>query len=528
MKRGLTRAAPAVVLFASSAVSAIAATPCESLRSLVLPQTNITVAASVPAGSFLPPGAAKPLTDVPAFCRVAATLTPTSDSDIKIEVWMPTSGWNGRFHGVGNGGFAGTMSYPALADAIARGDASASTDTGHSTPGGSFGMGHPEKIADWGYRSIHVMTEAAKAIIRAFYGNAARQSYFTGCSTGGHQALAEAQRYPADYDGIVAGDHGANRTHLHASFIWTLAATQTDPASRIPAEKFPVIHDAVLAACDALDGVSDGFLADPRRCRFDPATLRCPGGDGPHCLTASQVEALTKLYDGMRNPRTGEPLYPGAAVGSETRPGSLWTDIALSFPNFGDLFRFWVFEDLNWDWKTFDFDRDLARTDAKLGPSVVALNPDLSAFASRGGKLLLYHGWEDTRVSPIDSIAYFDSVAAFVDHGRKSASTRYSQAALRKTQAFARLFMVPGMGHCSGGPGPTSFDALQAVESWVERGLAPNRILAAHKEDGVTTMTRPLCPYPQEAAYLGLGSTNDAANFSCAVVTTPARSSSGK
>lgn len=520
MHRSFVHLTSALVLVAGLASRAGAA-PCDSLTSLTLAHGRVTLAASVPAGSFLPPGASKPLTNLPAFCRVAATLTPTSDSDITFEVWMPASGWNGRFHGVGNGGFAGTISYAALADAITRGDASASTDTGHATSGGSFGMGHPEKIADWGYRSIHVMTDAAKAIVRTFYGSAARHSYFTGCSTGGHQALVEAQRYPTDYDGIVAGDHGANRTHLHASFVWTLAATQKDPGGAIPASKFPAIHKAVLAACDALDGVADGFLTDPRRCRFDPAALACSGADadGPGCLTRPQVDALKKLYNGMRNPRTGELLYPGATVGSELMPNSLWTDTALSFPNFGDLFTFWVFEDPNWNWRTFDFDKDMAKTDAKLAASVVALDPDLNAFAARGGKLLLYHGWDDTRVSPFDSINYFDSVAAFVDRGKRSTpAASYSEAALTKTRKFARLFMVPGMGHCSGGPGPTSFDALSAVEQWVEHGTAPERVVAAHKEDGATRMTRPLCPYPQEAVYTGRGDTNDAANFACRVV----------
>jgi feruloyl esterase len=443
---------------------------------------------------------------------VAATLTPTSDSSIKVEVWMPMTGWTRRFVGVGNGGFAGTISYAAMAGMLRRSDATASTDTGHATPGGAFGMGYPEKVLDWASRSTHLMTETAKAIVKAFYDNGPRYSYFSGCSTGGHQGLSEAQRYPNDYDGILAGAHGGNRTRLHASFLWTFAAVRKDPAATIPPAKLAVIHDAVMNACDALDGVKDGFLTNPKRCQFDPSVLRCQGTDKPECLTGPQLEAVKKIYDGMRNPRTKQVLYPGWTFGSETAPGGIWADMSLPEPSFEDLFRYWVFEDPKWDWRSFDFDRDMEKTDAKIGAVVNALNPDLSIFQARGGKIVMYHGFNDTRVSPDDSINYYEKVLSAMGGSSRGTGTA------SRTSELVRLFMVPGMGHCASGPGPTTFDGLGALERWVEQGVAPTQIVGSHVADGAVTMTRPLCPYPEEAVYKGQGSTNDAANFTCRVV----------
>ena len=379
-------------------------------------------------------------------------------------------------------------------------------------------MGHPEKIADWAYRSTHVMTDAAKALVKAFYDGGPDWSYFTGCSTGGHQGLSEAQRYPGDYDGILAGDHGANRTLLHASFLWTYAAARKDQASTIPSSKLPVIHDAVLAACDLLDGVKDGFLTDPRRCRFDPAKLLCKGGDGPNCLTAPQVDAVKKIYDGMRNPRTKEITYPGWSRGSEVTRGGIWADMALTEPPFEDLFRYWIFEDPKWDWRSFDFDHDMEKTNLKIGAVANALNPDLSTFQARGGKIIMYHGFDDTRVAPADSVNYYERAVAAIGGGKSAKSSAGRQDGGKATQDLIRLFMVPGMAHCSGGPGPTTFDALTSLEEWVEHGVSPQRIIGSHLADGTVTLTRPLCPYPEEAVYLGRGSTNEAASFVCRVV----------
>jgi feruloyl esterase len=511
LRRSALIASLTLVIGTATVPSAAAAT-CESLTSLRLPQVAITLAQTVTAGTFTPPAtgpASRPLADLPPFCRVAATLTPTADSDIKVEVWMPTSGWTGRFVGVGNGGFGGVISYPAMASALRQSAATASTDTGHSSAGGAFGMGHPEKITDWASRSTHLMTETAKSIVQAFYDARPRYSYFSGCSTGGHQGLSEAQRYPTDYDGILAGAHGANRTRLHASFLWTYAAARKDPASTLPPAKLTFLHDAVMNACDTLDAVKDGILTNPSHCRFDPASLRCKGSDQPGCLTAPQVETVQKVYGGMRNPRTNELLYPGWPLGSEATPGGIWTDMSLAEPSFEDLFRYWVFEDPQWDWRTFDFDKHMQKTDAKLGATVNALSPDLSAFHARRGKLLMYHGVNDTRVSAIDSIDYYQKVLATLPrHDARGAAGN----------DLVRLFLVPGMGHCGGGLGPTTFDGLGVLQDWVEKGVVPARIVGSHVENGKTTMTRPLCAYPEEAVYLGRGDTNDAANFACRVV----------
>jgi feruloyl esterase len=510
--RSALAACLALVIGAAAARPAAAAS-CESLSSLRLPQATITFAQTVTGGSFTPPvsGAASPapLANLPFFCRVTATLTPTADSAIKVEVWMPTRGWSGRFVGVGNGGFGGVISYSAMASALRQSAATASSDTGHSSAGGAFGMNHPEKIIDWASRSTHLMTESAKSIVRAFYDASPRYSYFSGCSTGGHQGLSEAQRYPADYDGILAGAHGANRTHLHASFLWAYAAAHKDPAATLPPAKLTLLHDAVMNACDALDRVKDGMLTNPSRCHFDPSSLRCKDADQPGCLTKPQVEAVKKVYGGMRNPRTKQLLYPGWPLGSEATPGGIWADMSLAEPSYEDLFRYWVFDNPQWDWRTFDFDKDMQKADATLAATVNALSSDLSAFRGHGGKLLMYHGVNDNRVSASDSIDYYRSVVATLPRKEPHGLV---------VNAVIRLFLVPGMGHCGGGPGPTTFDGLGALQDWVEKGDPPSRIVGSHVEGGKTTMTRPLCPYPEEAVYAGRGDTNDAANFACRVV----------
>src|SRR5947208_4555408 len=259
---------------------------CEKLASLALPNTTITVAQSVAAGEFKPPaGPAVPFENLPAFCRVAATLTPSKDSDIKIEVWLPVSGWNGKFQAVGNGGWSGAVSLGALASAVRRGYAAASTDTGHSGGSASFALGHPEKLVDFAWRAVHEMTVQAKAIVSAYYGSGPKFSYWNGCSSGGKQGLKEAQRFPKDYDGIIAGAPANYWTHLMAGDLWPAHATHKDPASYIPPEKYQLIHRAALEACDALDGVKDGLLEDPTRCNFDAKTLLCAGEDTSACLT---------------------------------------------------------------------------------------------------------------------------------------------------------------------------------------------------------------------------------------------------
>lgn len=482
------------------------ASSCESLAALSLPASAITLALPVPAGelnlSSSGSAAASPYKDLPAFCRVAATLKPTSDSDIRIEVWLPANGWNGKFQAVGNGGWAGSISYATMGQALRRGYATASTDTGHTGGSAVFALGHHEKLIDFGYRAVHEMTVKSKAIITAFYGDAPRFSYWNGCSTGGRQGLKEAQQYPADFDGIIAGAPANFRTHLQVGQIWNASATLKDPARFIPPGKYQLMHKAAVDACDALDGVKDGILENPSRCHFDPKVLGCQGEDAPGCLTPPQVEAARKIYAGAKNPRTGQQIWPGLMPGSElgwgqTAGGPEPIGLAMEY------FKYVVFEDPNWDWRTFNFDIDTARTE-KLEYGMNATDPNLQQFVGHGGKLLLYHGWSDPLITPSNSISYYKSV---VD----------TMGGASKTADFARLFMVPGMGHCGGGEGPNSFDIVSTLEQWVEKGRAPEQMIASHLTKGAVDRTRPLCPYPQVATWKGSGSTDVAAGFVCAL-----------
>jgi feruloyl esterase len=469
---------------------------CQRLATMVLSEAKVTLAQTIAPGTFTMPtiaGQAAPpanaFDDLPSFCRVGATLTPSPDSNIKIEVWLPTTGWNGKLLAVGNGGWAGTIAYAAV-----------STDTGHTglNGDGSFALGHPEKITDFAHRAVHEMIVQAKAIVRAYYAAPPRWAYWTGCSTGGKQGLKEAQQFPDDLDGILAGAPTNNWTHLQAAAVSAFRATHKDEASFIPPAKYPVINQAVLAACDAHDGVKDGVLEDPRPCTFDPAVMTCPAGDAPTCLTAVQVEAARALYAPLKNPRTQVEIYPGLERGSE--PG--WTQYAggqAPFSISADHFRFVVFKDPKWDYRTLDVDKDVALADGTDNGLINATDPNLRPFFARGGKLLLYHGWTDPLIAPRNTINYYEAVAA----------------SLGAVEDSMRLFMVPGMNHCQGGAGTASFDGLGALEAWVERKQAPSRIPASHVENGVATRTRPLCPYPQVAAYVGSGSPDAAESFIC-------------
>ena len=482
-----------------------AAAPCESLSSLSLAKTTITMAQIVAPSALILPGRFRPdaWTDLPAFCRVVAKLEPSSDSSITIEVWLPSEGWNGSYQAVGNGGWAGTVSYGQMAEALRRGYATSSTDTGHTSNGASFALGHPERMIDFAYRSVHEMALKTKLIIEAFYGTAARHSYWYGCSTGGRQGLEEAQRFPGDFDGIVAVAPAINQARLNVSYVWAAQATLNDPASYIPQSKYGVIHDAVVQACDAGDGLADGVVDDPARCRFDPDVLRCGGADAPTCLTAPQVEAARRIYAGPKNPRTLQQIAPGLELGSELGWGALAAGPRANV--IGDsYFKFVVFEDTTWDFRTLDFDRDVARAYQIDGGLLAATDPDLTEFASRGGKLMLIHGWSDQFISPRYSINYYESVIEGMDSGDEAAE-------------FMRLFVAPGMAHCGGGDGPNAFDSLALIEQWVDQGTAPDQMIASRITRGEVVRTRPLCPYPQVARYTGTGSIDDDANFQCVV-----------
>jgi feruloyl esterase len=505
--------------------SPAAAQSCEKLAGLKLANTTITAAQSVAAGAFAPPaGPASPFKELPAFCRVTGVIKPTTDSEIRFEVWMPGSSWNGKFQGIGNGGFAGYISHIELAGAIARGYAAASTDTGHATTDASWALGHPEKLIDYGHRAVHEMTGKAKSIVSAFYGNGPKRSYFASCSNGGRQALMEAQRYPNDYDGIIAGAPANYFTHFLAGFAWNMQATLNDPASYIPSSKVKAIEAASLAACDARDGVTDGVIDDPTKCSFDPSVLLCKGAESDDCLTEKQIAALKKIYAGPRDSK-GEQIIPGFLPGGETGPNGWGRLIMGTGPGkagqltfLTESFANMVYNDPKWDFKTFNLERDGKLADEKLASILNATDPNLKAFKARGGKLILYQGWSDAALPPVNTINYFQSVVAKL--GQRDAGS------------FIRLFMAPGMQHCGGGPGPNAFgasvtiaqsdprhDLTLALERWVEDGLAPDQIIAAKRQNfdpkSPVLRTRPLCAYPQVARYKGSGSTDDAANFVC-------------
>ena len=492
----------ALVAFGACLPPAAASVACQSLVSLRLTEATVTAAESVGAGNFTPPGGRQPIRDLPALCRVALTLTPSKDSEIKVEVWMPAAGWNQKLQSVGNGGWSGAINYGGLVSAVRRGYASASTDTGHTGGSAEFAFGHPEKLIDFGYRSEHEMTLKAKAVLAAFYGNGPKLSYWNGCSSGGKQGLKEAQQYPDDYDGIIAGAPANNWVALLSSDMMNSVALLKNSASRIPPAKLATLHKASIEACDALDGLKDGLINDPTRCHFDPAVLLCKESDTETCLTSAQVSAAQAVYGPFVSPATRKEIYPGLQPGSE--PG--WVAFAGNdpFPISNDYFRFVVHKNPNWDFRTFDTDQDVALAEKLDHDNVLkAVDPNLRKFISHGGKLILYHGWSDNLISPLNSINYFHTVVSKL-------------GGLEKTGASVRLFMAPGMGHCAGGEGPNAFDMIPPLEEWVEQGKAPDRVIASHGRGGQVDRTRPLCPYPQVAKYKGSGSMDDAVNFVCA------------
>jgi len=494
------------------------AAACADLAKQRLADTTITSAQAI-AGSFTLPGSTNTMTNLPPFCRVTGTIEPTSESHILFEVWLPLQTWNGKFAGVGNGGWAGTISYGPLQEQLRRGYAVASTNTGHQSgpplDAAKFAFDHPEQLIDFSYRAHHETTLKAKALVNALYGKAPARNYWFGCSSGGYEGLQEAQRFPADYDAIVAGAPANNWTRLMAGdFDATLAVLQ-DPSSNLPASALGVLYRGMLAACDAGDGVTDGVVEDPRQCRFDPATLRCTPNQKPDaCLSAAQVDAATRVYRGAKDPRTGARIYPGLAFGSEP----FWPnrDASSPFPIPVSHYKWLVFGDPNWDWRTFDLSRATdydahQKAESKFAPIMNATNPDLREFTKRGGKLLQWHGWSDQLIAAENSIDYYESVVKLFG-GRAN------------VDGFYRLFMAPGTAHCAGGPGPNTFDMQSALEDWVEKGVAPEQIIATHLTNGIVDRSRPLCPYPKVATYTGKGDTNDAANFVCREPASPAGS----
>lgn len=488
----------------ASAVPVAAAQECDALTSLTASPggapLQVTLAQQVAAGAFTvpsrvpdgPPGAASPYGALPAFCRVAVTLKPGAASNIKAEVWMPAAGWNGKLQVVGNGGFAGTIGYRALATALAAGYAAASTDTGHTGPAADT-FANEDTIRDFAYRAIHETAVAAKRAVDRYYGAPPRFAYFNGCSTGGRQALTAAQRYPDDFDGIVGGAPAIYSTKQAFGQIWFYQAIALGPGA-IPREKLPLIHDAALNACDALDGARDGVLENPLACSFDPAVLTCKAGAAPDsCLTPPQVEAVRKVYAGAPHATTGEQIFPGLERGSELG----WSATPVGYAV--DYFKHIVFKNPSWDPATLNFREHVAEAYPAEHQIFDANDPRLGAFTGRGGKLLMYQGWAEPGIPPGHIVNYYADVQ------------KHTSGAARSV----RLFMVPGMGHCGGGNGTGTFDMVKALDAWVESGTPPEQIPASRVRDGKVDRTRPLCAYPRYARYTGTGSLDEASSFSC-------------
>ena len=506
----MQRTVVSALLFALAAGAAdAAAATCDELGRFAPSGSRITLSATVAPGVFRPPTPANPAAAqayaaLPAFCRVAMTLAPTGDSDIKVEVWLPLSGWNGKYQAVGNGGMAGTIPYPALAAALAAGYAASGTDTGHVGNNADFVPGHPEKLVDFAYRAIHEMAVASKAVIRSHYGTAPAFSYFNGCSQGGRQGITSAQRYPEDFDGIVAGAPAWNSMRMHGARLAVNLFMNRSPQSAIPAGKYPLIHNAVLQACDARDGVRDGVIENPTSCAFDYKVLECRNGeDTSACLTPAQVESARAMVSPVRHPETGAVLFEG----------HLWPGAELEWDTIGGpqplgnavtALKNIAFSGRQWDPAQFNPATDIELADTADGDLLDSNNANLKPYFARGGKLLLWHGWADPQVTPQNATIYYTNVLKTV-----------GQAA---EQSMA-LFMLPGVYHCQGGPGPDRFDRMAAIEQWVERGQKPTRLVASRIRDGKVDRTRPLCPFGQVARWNGSGSTDDHAKFTCVAET---------
>ena len=502
-RHALVAAGAMLLAVAATSHDLIAADTCVRLRELALSDAAVTGTQMV--ASNTPPFFASR-----AFCRVQVTIAPTTDSDIKAEVWLPITGWNGKLLAVGNGDAAGTISYDEMSAALARGYATSSTDTGHVGNTMAFALGHREKYVDFGYRAVHEMTARAKAIIEGFYHARPTHSYWNGCSQGGRQGITEAIRYPADYDGIIAGAPAIDYMHLHAARLALNRCVHRSIESYIPPAKYPAIHRAALAACDATDGVADGLIADPANCRFDPAVLECRQGDNPSCLTAPQVQTARAMYAPINDPATGRTVFPPLL-----QPGSElgWSRLAGDEPliNAVDAFRYVVYKNANWNWRDFRLSVDLPRALETDEGVIDRTDPDLRRFFDAGGKLLMYHGWADPQVSAAATLDYFGAVLKATGDSTRGTSIE--------------LYMEPGVNHCRGGEGPDTFDSVSALDAWVQTGH-PLPIVVSHESDAAIDRTRPLCPYPQIAKYVGSGSLDEAANFRCtADISTSAQTS---
>jgi feruloyl esterase len=532
------------------AAPAMAATSCESLAQLHAPGVTITVAKTASAAAEISPALAQAGPKGP-LCRVGGYITPTPDSHIGFEVWLPaTETWNRKLEAVGNGGLSGALNYRAMVGGFSRGYAAMTTDLGHTnTPPNAvedptWALGHPEKVIDYSYRAEHLSTLAAKQIIEAYYGIAPAHAYYTGCSAGGIQGLNEALRYPSDFDGYIVGDATPDHMGQEMGAMWnTLAASLADPANALKAPEINLVHKAVLAQCAGKDGglASDPFLTDPSACKFDPKALQCaPGQAAGSCLSPAQVAIFQKIYQGPVDPRTHKPFYSGMSVGSEAG----WDRYFVGKTNpagpdrpWGGFLAYMVYDPSylsQQKYLTFDFGKDYdAVRQAKAGgetfeSSWTVKSRNLDPIRAAGGKVIQYHGWDDPNIPSLEAVAFHKAVVA--DQAQRRHLT--PQQAEAETQKFYRLFMAPGMGHCNGGDGPSNFgqngqrplkddaehDMLIALEQWVEKGAAPERFIGSRVDakTSAVDMTRPICAYPKVPVWNGSGPAAEASSFACA------------
>ncbi|WP_084150746.1 tannase/feruloyl esterase family alpha/beta hydrolase [Azohydromonas australica] len=476
---------------------------CQKLASSFQLQGTTVDAATYVAAGFVPPGSATPVAQ--PFCRVQLTSRPSADSDIKSEIWMPAlSAWNGRFLAVGGGGNSGAIQYSAMSNGLSSGYATLSTDNGHQGNDQIFAVGHPEKVIDFGHRAQAVTAVGGKALTQAFYEEAPRKSYWLGCSQGGGKGMMQSQRYPENFDGIVAGSPVFDWVGSQFAPAWVAVKGMRDPSLLVPRAKLPAIHSAVLAACDAKDGLTDGLIQQPERCNFDPATMACPAGtDSASCLTPGQVASMQRYYAPVTRP-DGRPIYAAYPPGSEGN--SAWLGATAPNGNWGGFWPNVVYENPAYSIVAslnVDTDADYNFAKAKLSAHYDAVSTDLSSYRARGGKLLIWHGYNDAAVSAYHTRDYVDAVTA-----------RFGTS---QTSEFLRTYFAPGVNHCGGGDGPEpdQMNLLATMVDWVEKGIAPTSILASHRTSGAVDRTMPLCAYPQVARYKGTGEVRDAANWAC-------------
>ncbi len=490
-------------------VAAQSISTCERLAALALPDATTTRAVRVEAGSFTPPagrrGAAHPFGDLGPFCRITTTTAIAQNSTATTEIWLPIQNWNREYQPAGGGFFGAGMPYGRMREILRSGRATSGSDSG--IEGGLATLvERPELMRNIANVPFHRMVEQAKALIAAYYGALPRLTLMDECGNGGSRdALAIVQRWPADLDVATAIGSTNYGTHHGVAQMWLYWATHKDQASFIPEEKYAAIHRAALDACDAKDGVRDGVIEDPPHCRFDPAVLLCKSGDGPACLTAPQVDAARMIYQTPRHARTGAALYGPMVPGSEFS----WPDVAARprpYPYAEQFYRFLVFHDANWDYKTFtpDFAADVDRADASENLPINATNPDIAPFIDRGGKLIMMGGWNDD-LGPGNNVDYYESVVRTVGAA--------------KARRGIRLFMVPGMHHCLGVTYPSTyrvdFDLPAAAKQWKETGTAPDHIVVTTTTPGETPRRRLVCAYPTVSRYTGKGDTSDPKNFAC-------------